>query len=482
MTDAVMGTWSYTYDDFNRLTGGSATAGVDSGLALGWTYDRYGNRWAQNATGSGNATAVQPQLSFTGNNNHVDGWSYDAAGNLLNDGRNSYAYDAEGRIVALNGQPMYLYDAEGRRVAKYSGSTVTARYLLDLAGQQVTELNAAGAWMHSNVWTAGGKLLATYEGPGESKPNTWHFHLTDWLGTERMQTNALGQLEETCTSYPFGDGLTCTGSDATEHHFTTKERDAESGLDYFYARYYSSILARFMTPDWAAAPTAVPYATFGDPQTLNLYAYAENNPSRLIDLDGHDGLTNRGDPNASLDVNGEMNAQILGWEAANGGPTASDSSSSPGLDSPAQRETVLGAPPTAQKPDTGKEVDATKGDDGNWHNTVTIEVVAADSDYYDLAVVIHQRAGGMESVCFVPDYFIQAGSAAYAIDAAGLGYGAKEGTGVMARRLLPSMEKVAKAAPPVALGAIVAKATGLWDYVTGKATTAVNNVCKTGTE
>lgn len=177
-----------------------------------------------------------------------------------------------------------------------------------------------------------------------------------------------------------------------------------------------------------------------------------------------------------------MNAQILGWEAANGGPTASDSSSSPGLDSPAQRETVLGAPPTAQKPDTGKEVDATEGDDGNWHNTVTIEVVAADSDYYDLAVVIHQRAGGMESVCFVPDYFIQAGSAAYAIDAAGLGYGAKEGTGVMARRLLPSMEKVAKAAPPVALGAIVAKATGLWDYVTGKATTAVNNVCKTGTE
>jgi hypothetical protein len=63
------------YDDFNRLTGGSASAGVDSGLNLGWTYDRYGNRWAQNASGSGNASAAQPQLSFTGNNNHVDGWS-----------------------------------------------------------------------------------------------------------------------------------------------------------------------------------------------------------------------------------------------------------------------------------------------------------------------------------------------------------------------------------------------------------------------
>ncbi len=85
----------------------------------------------------------------------------------------------------------------------------------------------------------------------------------------------------------FGGGLSCTGTDATEHHFTTKERDAESGLDYFYARYYSSILARFMTPDWAAAPTAVPYATFGDPQTLNLYAYVNNNPNTGIDMDGH---------------------------------------------------------------------------------------------------------------------------------------------------------------------------------------------------
>ena len=66
------------------------------------------------------------------NNNRVVGWSYDAAGNLLNDGRNIYAYDAEGRIVALNGQPMYLYDAEGRRVAKYSGGSIAARYLLDL--------------------------------------------------------------------------------------------------------------------------------------------------------------------------------------------------------------------------------------------------------------------------------------------------------------------------------------------------------------
>jgi hypothetical protein len=126
MTDSVMGSWSYAYDDFNRLTGGAAASGFASGLNLGWTYDRYGNRWAQNATGSGTASAVQPQLSFTGNNNRVDNWVYDANGNLLNDSRNSYTYDAENRILTLNGQPAYAYDAEGRRVAKYSGSTITA--------------------------------------------------------------------------------------------------------------------------------------------------------------------------------------------------------------------------------------------------------------------------------------------------------------------------------------------------------------------
>jgi RHS repeat-associated protein len=69
--------------------------------------------------------------------------------------------------------------------------------------------------------------------------------------------------------------------------FTGKERDTESGLDMFGARYYGSGLGRFMTPDWAAKATAVPYAMFGDPQTLNLYGYVRNNPLSHVDADGH---------------------------------------------------------------------------------------------------------------------------------------------------------------------------------------------------
>ena len=55
----------------------------------------------------------------------------------------------------------------------------------------------------------------------------------------------------------------------------------------FGARYYGSSLGRFMTPDWAASPTAVPYAHFGNPQSLNLYSYVENNPTTTGDPDGH---------------------------------------------------------------------------------------------------------------------------------------------------------------------------------------------------
>jgi RHS repeat-associated protein len=73
----------------------------------------------------------------------------------------------------------------------------------------------------------------------------------------------------------------------TEHHFTGKERDAESGNDYFGARYYGSSMGRFLSPDWAAAAEAVPYANFASPQTLNLYAYVGNNPISRVDPDGH---------------------------------------------------------------------------------------------------------------------------------------------------------------------------------------------------
>jgi RHS repeat-associated protein len=73
-------------------------------------------------------------------------------------------------------------------------------------------------------------------------------------------------------------------------HFTGKERDPESGLDDFDARYYSSQLGRFISADWSAIPEPVPYANLTNPQTLNLYAMVRDNPESFVDLDGHDSV------------------------------------------------------------------------------------------------------------------------------------------------------------------------------------------------
>jgi len=68
---------------------------------------------------------------------------------------------------------------------------------------------------------------------------------------------------------------------------TGKERDTESGNDYFLARYYNSNTGRFLSPDWSATEDPVPYANLDNPQSLNLYSYVLNNPLSRDDPNGH---------------------------------------------------------------------------------------------------------------------------------------------------------------------------------------------------
>jgi RHS repeat-associated protein len=69
---------------------------------------------------------------------------------------------------------------------------------------------------------------------------------------------------------------------STPSRYTGKEHDAESGLDYFGARHYSSTIGRFLSPD----PSGLAYADMTDPQSLNLYAYVRNHPLSFIDPNG----------------------------------------------------------------------------------------------------------------------------------------------------------------------------------------------------
>jgi len=325
-SDSINGYWIYTYDTLNRLTSGAAMTGAYFGDIFCWAYDSFGNRTMQAMQTSSCSASATPTARYGANNQvnwvsqsapsavlAVGGFVYDAAGGVTADGNNQYAYDGEGRICAVyNGLTQsftgYLYNADGVRVARGSitpqppalpltssacnlatnGFTLVRQYLLDLSGNQVTEVDGTGLWQHSNLW-AGAHLTATYD------PKGLHFHLADPLGTRRVQTSATGGVEETCQSLPFGDApIPCTvmalttADDATEHHFTGKERDTESGNDYFGARYYASSMGRFMSPDWDSKPQAVPYASLADPQSLNLYSYVLNNPLSKTDPNGHD--------------------------------------------------------------------------------------------------------------------------------------------------------------------------------------------------
>src|SRR5258708_9579771 len=116
--------------------------------------------------------------------------------------------------------------------------------------------------------------------------STMYYH-GDQIGSSRLMTSDGGWPVWQGTFLPYGEEY--NQQITTNHYkFTGKERDSESGLDYFGARYYSSLLGRFMSDDWSATPEPVPYADFGDPQALNLYSYVRNIPTTRVDLDGHD--------------------------------------------------------------------------------------------------------------------------------------------------------------------------------------------------
>ena len=103
------------------------SAGYFSGATMGWSYDSFGNRTAQSVGGSPKVTMpTTSTVIYTAASNQVatsngTAFTYDAAGDVTNDGINSYLYDAEGRLCAVKNSNAsvtgYIYDAAGTRVA-----------------------------------------------------------------------------------------------------------------------------------------------------------------------------------------------------------------------------------------------------------------------------------------------------------------------------------------------------------------------------
>jgi RHS repeat-associated protein len=250
---------TYTYDEMNRLAT-ATTNGPDWGLS--WSYDRYGNRLNQTIT-KGTAPSDLPSINSA--NNRISSWTYDAVGNVTNDGRNIYAYDAEDRVISINGgATTYTYDAGGIRLTKTTGTT-TIRYYFGAAEKT------------NSSWTK--ILIGTPAGAIEWDNGTMHFKSNNHLGTPAIITNGLGALVGQNELYPYGEILSETGN-STKFKLSGKERDIESGNEYFGARYYSNVSGRFLTTD--------PVFRTNDPQSLNRYIYAGNDPINFVDPDGRD--------------------------------------------------------------------------------------------------------------------------------------------------------------------------------------------------
>jgi len=111
----------------------------------------------------------------------------------------------------------------------------------------------------------------------QSQDTVTYYH-TDAIGSVRMITDANMQVVARYEFLPFGEPWSPAPLPDVRQ-FAGKERDAETGFDYFGARYYSSVQGRFTSPD-AADPDVT------NPQTFNRYRYALNNPLHYIDRDG----------------------------------------------------------------------------------------------------------------------------------------------------------------------------------------------------
>jgi RHS repeat-associated protein len=143
-------------------------------------------------------------------------------------------------------------------------------------------------WATCSAWSQPGEGIYFRVGctPPPGAENVSYYHL-DAVGSVRAVTNQAGAVVEQHDYLPFGEewcgSAPCPPNAAGESvRFTGKERDAETGLDYFGARYYGPRLGRFTAVD----PVQTTEANLLDPERWNRYAYARNNPQRYVDPDG----------------------------------------------------------------------------------------------------------------------------------------------------------------------------------------------------
>jgi RHS repeat-associated protein len=201
---------------------------------------------------------------------------YDANGNLIQDQRYSYEYNELNQLVSIKDSNSsetiaeYFYDHSGERIKKieHRGDGDETTYYVD--ENFIRVVNSSGTF-DIVYYLQDGQIIAR-----EENSQKFYYH-PDHLGSTTIVTDSSGNVVEKTEYAPFGAVLE-GGSD--RFLFTGQEADQESGLMYYGARYYSPFLARFTQPDTVIQDIY-------DPQALNRYAYARNNPLKYTDPSGH---------------------------------------------------------------------------------------------------------------------------------------------------------------------------------------------------
>lgn len=260
---------SFAYDLRSRLT--SAT--LNGAGSQAYTYDTYGNLFSK-----AGVTFCTPACT---NNRVTAGASYDGRGNLIGYGPNTYTYDGLDRMTSNQGSTLwsYLYDAAGERVVRIPPALAWNFSLRDQADRLATEF--AGALpIRDNIYL-GNNLVAAYSDGSQDK--VWTFYSSDHLGTPRLVSDVTGSFVLSPRYWPFGEVV--AGVSPQRLRFAAMEQDTESGPNadryHDHARSHAANLGRFLSPDKLEGKIF-------DPQSWNRYAYARNNPVRLLDPNGLD--------------------------------------------------------------------------------------------------------------------------------------------------------------------------------------------------
>ena len=270
----------------NRIsTGASVNTSGTNCWAEQYGYDPWGNLLSMGALAGYTGCALPDNLSVSVTTaNQISGYTYDAAGNLdtiPGTGGATYTYNAENQLTTTTAGVNYIYDGDGQRVEKSNGTL----YWYGMGGEVLEETGLTGGLMNDYVFF-GGSRVARRDAAGDVLA-----YFEDHLGSSREMQKIVAGASTATLVYdadfrPFGHERAFTESVAPMYKFTGKERDGESGLDNFGARYNSSNLGRFTSVD--------PSSVTGDlvdsesPQSWNMYSYVLNNPLSAVDPDGLD--------------------------------------------------------------------------------------------------------------------------------------------------------------------------------------------------